>query len=131
MKLKIDEIRFDSAHYIPGYAGKCAGIHGHTYTVKDLVIDITDVQWDTDTGISIDFAVIKAYFDREWDHKFIVPPEWEENMVFMNMPYNLKTLPYTTAECMAHEIRSDLTCIAEGGEVHFSLYEGYGKCVMI
>ena len=31
--LKVRE-RFDAAHHIPGYDGKCARLHGHTYGVE-------------------------------------------------------------------------------------------------
>ncbi|MHB0976605.1 MAG: 6-pyruvoyl trahydropterin synthase family protein [Candidatus Aquicultorales bacterium] len=45
---------FDAAHYLPGYAGKCADMHGHTWAVEltvrstglesDMVADFADVR---------------------------------------------------------------------------------------
>ena len=26
-----NEVQFDTAHYLSGYAGKCSNIHGHRY----------------------------------------------------------------------------------------------------
>ncbi len=28
---------FDAAHYLPGYKGKCANLHGHTYKVEVVI----------------------------------------------------------------------------------------------
>ena len=56
------EFRFDSAHLIEGYDGKCARLHGHTYRVRmsakshklnpskylptpDMVCDFRELKW--------------------------------------------------------------------------------------
>ena len=56
------EFKFDSAHFIDGYNGKCGRMHGHTYRVKmtakahklnpsayldtdDMVCDFKELKW--------------------------------------------------------------------------------------
>jgi 6-pyruvoyltetrahydropterin/6-carboxytetrahydropterin synthase len=47
---------FDSAHFLPGYEGKCADMHGHTYhlhvTVQGPIV--------LETGMIIDFGSLKS-----------------------------------------------------------------------
>lgn len=157
MLLHVKEITFDAAHYIPGYRGKCAGIHGHTYYIRDLSISFAFVDTLSKRGIAIDFKKIKGYFDDEWDHKFVVP---EDHYMFLEKMFmicdfpeeldpplvsNLKPIPHTTAEGMAAVIAEDLLCIAieelydgvmpederDIPEIHFGLYEGPGQGVLV
>ena len=52
--LKVRE-KFQAAHFLKEYEGKCERIHGHTFQVEvNLRIDILD-----NTGIGIDFTEIK------------------------------------------------------------------------
>lgn len=55
MKTRLSrEFTFDAAHSLPGYPGKCARIHGHTYTL------IVTVEGDLDqSGMVMDFFKIK------------------------------------------------------------------------
>jgi len=46
--------RFDAAHYLPGYVGKCANMHGHSWTLEVEVEGL--IQHD---GMVVDFAVLK------------------------------------------------------------------------
>jgi 6-pyruvoyltetrahydropterin/6-carboxytetrahydropterin synthase len=47
--------RFQAAHYLKGYKGKCEKMHGHTFQVEiQIEVDRLDK-----TGIGIDFNVIK------------------------------------------------------------------------
>lgn len=48
--------RFQAAHYLKEYRGKCEKVHGHTFQVE--VVVVTE-ELDA-SGISIDFARIKA-----------------------------------------------------------------------
>ncbi len=51
---------FDSAHFLKGYEGKCANIHGHRWTVE---IEITSESLDGDgqcRGMIVDFSTVKA-----------------------------------------------------------------------
>jgi len=46
---------FDSAHFLPGYDGKCSRVHGHTWRVAVTVEGTVDPA----TGMVVDFAVLK------------------------------------------------------------------------
>ena len=66
---------FDAAHYLSGYSGNCANIHGHTWKVE---ITIAGSQLDS-IGMLVDFRDIRteltAVLD-QFDHVLIneVPP---------------------------------------------------------
>ncbi len=50
---------FDSAHFLKGYEGKCANIHGHRWTIE-VSIKGGDLQDDgTKRGMLIDFGDLK------------------------------------------------------------------------
>lgn len=53
-KLKVQD-RFQAAHYLEEYKGKCEKIHGHTFRVE---VEIAIAELDG-TGIGIDFTEIK------------------------------------------------------------------------
>jgi 6-pyruvoyltetrahydropterin/6-carboxytetrahydropterin synthase len=48
------EFRFESAHYLNKYDGKCANLHGHSY-ILNVVFGLPI----RDTGISLDFSILK------------------------------------------------------------------------
>jgi len=54
-QLKVRE-KFQAAHFLKEYRGKCERIHGHTFQVE-AVIEADELD---KTGIGIDFALIKA-----------------------------------------------------------------------
>ena len=144
MKIYFPEITFSAAHYIPDHE-TCGGIHGHTYFVRNLEIEVETVG---DTGMSIDFGIIKGFFKENWDHKFFVPEDdyekWREAFLGPDAPINmdveghwLKAIKYTTAEWMTVIIRRDLGELIEWSEVvaadkiHFDLYEGPNQAVRV
>ncbi|MDQ1262075.1 MAG: 6-pyruvoyltetrahydropterin/6-carboxytetrahydropterin synthase, partial [Euryarchaeota archaeon] len=45
---------FDAAHSLPGYQGKCANLHGHTYQVEIVVVGNVG-----DDGFVMDFYQLK------------------------------------------------------------------------
>jgi 6-pyruvoyltetrahydropterin/6-carboxytetrahydropterin synthase len=47
--------KFDSAHFLPGYDGKCANLHGHTW-----VVEITIRSTKLASGMVIDFFDVKT-----------------------------------------------------------------------
>ena len=50
---------FDSAHFLSGYNGKCANIHGHRWVIK-VVVSAEDVQASGEKrGMVIDFGDLK------------------------------------------------------------------------
>jgi 6-pyruvoyltetrahydropterin/6-carboxytetrahydropterin synthase len=69
---------FDSAHFLAGYAGKCANIHGHRWTIEAFFSGNELVKDGTKRGMLIDFGDIK-HAVREladsFDHALI----YEEN----------------------------------------------------
>ena len=65
---------FDSAHFLKGYSGKCANIHGHRWTVE-AEIQCETLQSDGEKrGMVIDFgefkAIMKSLADK-FDHTLI------------------------------------------------------------
>lgn len=65
---------FDAAHFLKGYAGKCANLHGHRWTVT---VEIQGETLQTDAqhrGMLVDFGDLKtdlkAVCDR-FDHRLI------------------------------------------------------------
>ena len=66
---------FDAAHFLRGYPGKCANIHGHRWKVE---ITLQGEKLD-ELGILIDFMDVKSMLKEVlelFDHKMIneVPP---------------------------------------------------------
>lgn len=68
----VKKLSFDAAHRLYKYEGKCANIHGHYYQV---FVHLSTTSLDA-RKISLDFGVIKKYFqnwlDEKWDHKLIL-----------------------------------------------------------
>ncbi|MBD3878820.1 MAG: 6-carboxytetrahydropterin synthase QueD [Quinella sp. 1Q5] len=61
---------FEAAHYIDGYAGKCARLHGHNW---EVVAVVHGEKLDR-LGMLIDFKVLKAELKKvleEFDHRFL------------------------------------------------------------
>jgi 6-pyruvoyltetrahydropterin/6-carboxytetrahydropterin synthase len=66
------EMKFDAAHRLLDYKGKCRDLHGHTYkVVVELLCKKLDKQ-----SIAVDFSIVKALFsgwiDENWDHNTIL-----------------------------------------------------------
>ena len=63
------KISFDAAHYLPGYPGKCANLHGHHWVVELGV----EGEVDPETGMVVDFSRLKEFwednFQEVFDHK--------------------------------------------------------------
>ena len=66
---------FDSAHFLKGYNGKCANIHGHRWTIEVQAGSKTLVDSGEKRGMVIDFGDLKkevrALAD-SFDHALIV-----------------------------------------------------------
>lgn len=61
---------FEAAHYIDGYEGKCARLHGHNW---EVVAVVHGEQLDK-LGMLIDFKVLRAELKKvldEFDHRFL------------------------------------------------------------
>ncbi len=50
---------FDSAHFLSGYKGKCANLHGHRWTIE-VIVEQEDLQTEgVYRGMLIDFGDLK------------------------------------------------------------------------
>ena len=66
---------FDAAHHLPGYPGKCAGLHGHTWKIEVVV----EGEKLNEIELVYDFRDLKAQLNKllnQFDHKYLneVPP---------------------------------------------------------
>ncbi len=63
--------RFEAAHKLPNYVGKCADLHGHTYRMR---VTCSGAAIDA-SGIVIDFGRIKEVANelivQKYDHKYL------------------------------------------------------------
>ena len=107
---------FDAAHRLPGYDGKCARIHGHTYTVEVVL----EGPVDEDTGFLMDFYDLKRILKTvlsDLDHRDL-------NEILAN----------PTAETIAEHIKGllELNLQDEKADlVSVKLWEGKNKWVML
>ena len=108
-----NEIQFDMAHYLSGYKGKCANIHGHRYRLIVKIISKTLHQEGQLRGMVDDFGNIKKALkeiEDFFDHKLILEDNEEGRSIgesLSQMPNNFKIVyvPYrTTAEEMSRHI---------------------------
>ena len=68
------DIKFDCAHMLSNYEGKCANLHGHTY--HGTVILEGDI--NPETGMLLDYNTIKDVVD-VFDHAIIFSSTGERN----------------------------------------------------
>lgn len=83
------KVKFDAAHQLQGYTGKCAKLHGHTWTVI-AVVEVAELD---PIGMGIDFSVLKQKLGEvveRYDHSVIT------------------LYPNPTAEVIAREIFRNL-----------------------
>lgn len=78
--------KFDAAHFLREYEGKCASLHGHTYFVE---VTVSGSQLRPN-GILIDFGEMKSIINSvlsEIDHKYLneIPPFTEESPTGENL----------------------------------------------
>ncbi len=65
---------FDSAHFLPGYTGKCANLHGHRWTVTVTVSGKSLQQSGEKCDMLLDFFDLKQTLRRlcdTFDHKLL------------------------------------------------------------
>ena len=61
------KFQFDAAHMLSNYTGKCANLHGHTYTGEVCIsADVVEI-----TGMVLDYNVIKKVID-VFDHALLL-----------------------------------------------------------
>ena len=87
-----NKIEFDTAHYLSGYDGKCANIHGHRYK---LIVSICSEELQREghsRGMVEDFSKIKEVrkeVETFFDHKLLI----EDNDDGRRASDALKSLP--------------------------------------
>lgn len=65
---------FDSAHFLAGYVGKCANIHGHRWVIEVLLKGDKIQESGDKRGMLMDFGDVKKIVRKladSYDHSFI------------------------------------------------------------
>lgn len=65
---------FDSAHFLSGYNGKCANLHGHTWKIEVTSYSDTLIENGEKRGMVIDFSDLKSAvrsLAKDFDHTLI------------------------------------------------------------
>lgn len=125
------EFRFDSAHYLPDYYGKCERMHGHTY--KLLVTVEGEV---AENGLVIDFVILKKIVKEKviskLDHQVIndvIPMASAENVAIWiwdqlaDMPANIQTqlddpnLPQSVTKYFRDQNNEDIDVTAFSNQI--------------
>lgn len=127
---------FDSAHFLAGYNGKCANLHGHRWQVEVTVQSETLCASGQQRGMLIDFhnlkAAVKCLADR-YDHALI----YEEGSLkpatvaaLQDEQFHLIAVPFRpTAEHFAKAFFEELS--AEGLPVRrVTVYETPDNCAV-
>lgn len=103
------EIQFDMAHFLEGYDGKCANIHGHRYRVVACFCSDTVTADGTSRGMVEDFSSVKEKLreiGEDFDHKLVIEDTDEGRRIKSVLPaHDIVLVPYRpTAELMARDI---------------------------
>lgn len=70
-----NEVQFDTAHYLSGYAGKCSNIHGHRYRMVVELASETLQETGVQRGMVADFGDVKDLLKQladQYDHKLLI-----------------------------------------------------------
>lgn len=78
------EMTFDCAHMLSQYKGQCNNLHGHTYKVQVTVGFNGDTAVLPDTGMLMDFKVLKEIMDQHIKNTF------DHTLVLSGSPYREK-----------------------------------------
>lgn len=104
---------FDSAHFLSGYEGKCANLHGHRWMIEVIVAQETLQTDGVCRGMLIDFGGLKKALRQlaeYYDHALI----YEEGSLqqttvqaFQEEQFRLISVPFRpTAECFCKALFS-------------------------
>jgi 6-pyruvoyltetrahydropterin/6-carboxytetrahydropterin synthase len=81
------KFKFDAAHSLPNYDGKCKNLHGHGFQLEIEVSAIPSVTYKS--GMVIDFSLLKKIVDTLiisiLDHSYLndtIPNPTAENIVY-------------------------------------------------
>ncbi len=67
-------LKFEAAHYLPEYCGKCREPHGHNFKVEVTLQSPTLCERGHSSGMIVDFTILKQKVEpilEEIDHKFL------------------------------------------------------------
>jgi 6-pyruvoyltetrahydropterin/6-carboxytetrahydropterin synthase len=86
------KFNFEAAHFLPGYPGKCANMHGHRWEIAVTARGVID----PDTGFVVDFSDIKK--------KVVIPVQnlYDHRVLNECPPFNKGLRP--TAENLGKEV---------------------------
>lgn len=90
------EDKFDAAHRLPNYIGKCANLHGHTW---HLEVELEHPEVDEKSGMLMDFTLLKkavTTLTGVLDHQIIntyIPNPTCENLVEWFVRHLTQTFP--------------------------------------
>lgn len=97
---------FEAAHYLPGYDGKCANLHGHSYKLEVTVSGVLDSK----SLMILDFSklskIVKNLIIDKFDHSCL-------NNIY----------EHPTAECMILDIKNILQEKFKESLIKLKLYE--------
>lgn len=96
----IKKFSFESAHYLPGYVGKCKQLHGHSYHLEIIL----DGNINPDTGMVTDFSILNRIVSTKvidvLDHKLLND--------IMEMP-TAENIVVWIKDKISSELKGDLT----------------------
>lgn len=102
---------FDSAHFLSGYEGKCANIHGHRWEIEVHAAAEELQKAGQQRGMIIDFSELKKALRKiadDFDHAFIYEEGTLRNKTLEALKeegFRLISVPFRpTAECFAKYI---------------------------
>lgn len=103
------EVQFDMAHFLEGYEGKCANIHGHRYRVVASFSSESVIAEGGMRGMVDDFTDVKQLLRSigdSFDHKLVIEDTAEGRRIKSVLPlHDIVLVPYRpTAELMARDI---------------------------
>jgi 6-pyruvoyltetrahydropterin/6-carboxytetrahydropterin synthase len=112
--LQITKIfRFEMAHAVFGYPGKCKNIHGHSYELHVTVGSPAAIEFVPAPGFILDFKVLKAIVQEKVidnvDHKLVLSSAYINDHQYLANSENLCTWPYEpTAENILLYVKNQL-----------------------
>lgn len=95
--------KFDAAHCLYGYQGKCSNVHGHTWKV---VVNVICNEYDS-VGIALDFKILKERLNmilQRLDHRLLVGVGYVEKVGLVDMEQVEVFNPNPTAEILAYYV---------------------------
>ncbi|KMT22021.1 6-pyruvoyl trahydropterin synthase family protein [Clostridium cylindrosporum] len=107
------EVGFDMAHYLCGYEGKCANIHGHRYRLVATLKSETLQESGQCRGMVDDFTNFKKALKEiaeDFDHKLLIEDNEEGRELAAKLEvlpnnFDIVFVPYrTTAEEMSRDV---------------------------